>query len=415
MSNEDGASVLPAETRARVRIDQQLTQAGWKVQDKKDLNLFAGQGIAVREVVMKPGHGRVDYLLYVEKAVVGVIEAKPVGTPLSGVEWQSAMYADGLPADVRLAAKARDGRLPFVFEASGVETHFTNGFDPEPRARLIFNFPKPATLARILRDADAAPERPTWRAKVRNLPSLDADPLRPAQVEAINGVEKSLAAQHFDRSLVQMATGAGKTYTAVTESYRLLKHGGFNRILFLVDRNNLADQTLAELQNYRTPDDGRRFTELYNVTKLSSAGLLGSSKIAISTIQRVYKFLNDGEVSDADDPNLDDFTPDAPVTVSYCEALPPETFDLVIVDFSSRIRAVRHVRQTAQMRLCRTPRRYCSRHPMRVTEHRLGEGGGCTRERWSTSSRPRTIRTIRRASRYSTPPRPKSTSAATAG
>ncbi|MEY8017700.1 DEAD/DEAH box helicase family protein [Mycobacterium servetii] len=336
MSNEDGASVLPAETRARARIDQQLTQAGWKVQDKKDLNLFAGQGIAVREVVMKPGHGRVDYLLYVEKAVVGVIEAKPVGTPLSGVEWQSAMYADGLPADVRLAAKARDGRLPFVFEASGVETHFTNGFDPEPRARLIFNFPKPATLARILRDADAAPERPTWRAKVRNLPPLDADPLRPAQVEAINGVEKSLADQHFDRSLVQMATGAGKTYTAVTESYRLLKYGGFNRILFLVDRNNLADQTLAEFQNYRTPDDGRRFTELYNVTKLSSAGLLGSSKIVISTIQRVYKFLNDGEVSDADDPNLDDFTPDVPVTVSYSEAFPPETFDLVIVDEAHR-------------------------------------------------------------------------------
>lgn len=332
MSDEDGASLLPAETRARVRIDQQLTQAGWKVQDKRDLNLFAGQGIAVREVVMKPGHGRVDYLLYVDKAVVGVIEAKPMGTPLSGVEWQSAMYADGLPADVRLAAKTRDGRLPFVFEASGVETHFTNGFDPEPRARLIFNFPKPATLARILRDADAAPERPTWRAKVRDLPPLDADPLRPAQVEAIHGVEKSLADQHFDRSLVQMATGAGKTYTAVTESYRLLKYGGFNRILFLVDRNNLADQTLAEFQNYRTPDDGRRFTELYNVTKLSSAGLLGSSKIAVSTIQRVYKFLNDGEVSEVDDPNLDDFTPDAPVTVSYSQALPPETFDLVIVD-----------------------------------------------------------------------------------
>lgn len=336
MSDEDGASLLPAETRARVRIDQQLTQAGWKVQDKRDLNLFAGQGIAVREVVMKPGHGRVDYLLYVDKAVVGVIEAKPMGTPLSGVEWQSAMYADGLPADVRLAAKTRDGRLPFVFEASGVETHFTNGFDPEPRARLIFNFPKPATLARILRDADAAPERPTWRAKVRDLPPLDADPLRPAQVEAIHGVEKSLADQHFDRSLVQMATGAGKTYTAVTESYRLLKYGGFNRILFLVDRNNLADQTLAEFQNYRTPDDGRRFTELYNVTKLSSAGLLGSSKIAVSTIQRVYKFLNDGEVSEVDDPNLDDFTPDAPVTVSYSQALPPETFDLVIVDEAHR-------------------------------------------------------------------------------
>ncbi len=97
-------------------------------------------------------------------------------------------------------------------------------------------------------------------------------PLRPAQIEAINGIEKSLAEQRFDRVLVQMATGAGKTYTAVTESYRLLKHGGFNRVLFLVDRNNLGDQTLGEFQNYRTPDDGRRFTELYNVDKLTERG-----------------------------------------------------------------------------------------------------------------------------------------------
>lgn len=66
---------------------------------------------------MKPGHGRVDYLLYVDRAVVGVIEAKPQGTPLSGVEWQSAMYAEGLPPDLRLKALTKDGRLPFVFGA----------------------------------------------------------------------------------------------------------------------------------------------------------------------------------------------------------------------------------------------------------------------------------------------------------
>jgi type I restriction enzyme R subunit len=336
MSDADNEGPLAAEARARVLIDQQLTQAGWHVQDKKDLNLFAGQGVAVREVVMKPGHGRVDYLLYVDKAVVGVIEAKPMGTPLSGIEWQSAMYAEGLPSDVRIAARTQGGRLPFVFEASGVETHFTNGFDPEPRARLIFNFARPETLARFLRDSEATPEHLTWRAKVRHLPALVTDPLRPAQIKAINGIENSLAAQQCDRSLVQMATGAGKTYTAVTESYRLLKHGGFNRILFLVDRNNLADQTVAEFQNYRTPDDGRRFTELYNVAKLSRAGLLGSTKVTISTIQRVYKFLNDGEVTEADDPHLDDFTPDTPITVSYSAALPPDTFDLVVVDEAHR-------------------------------------------------------------------------------
>src|SRR5699024_8132661 len=131
-------------------IDRQLSDAGWVVQSKASQNLFAGQGVAVREVVMSAGHGRADYLLYVDQKAVGVIEAKPEGTTLSGVQWQSAMYAEGLPPDVRLKMQTVDGRLPFVFEASGSETYFTNGFDPDPRARRIFNVPQPSTLARFL-------------------------------------------------------------------------------------------------------------------------------------------------------------------------------------------------------------------------------------------------------------------------
>src|SRR5665811_1074610 len=163
---------LAAERRARVLIDRQLTDAGWVVQDRRDLNLFASLGVAVREVVMAKGHGRADYLIYVDQKAVGVIEAKPAGTTLSGVEWQSAMYAEGLPAEVRLKALTRDGRLPFVFEASGSETHFTNGFDPTPRARRVFAFPRPEMLARTLRDADADADAATWRAKVQAMPVL---------------------------------------------------------------------------------------------------------------------------------------------------------------------------------------------------------------------------------------------------
>jgi type I restriction enzyme, R subunit len=327
---------LAAEQRARAKIDQQLAAAGWSVQDLRSMNLFAAQGVAVREVTMAQGHGRADYLLYLDKRAVGIIEAKPEGTPLSGVEWQSAKYAVGLRPEVRLKALTLDDRLPFVFEASGTETHFTNGFDPAPRARRIFAFPRPGILARTLRDAEADPARPTWRAKVQHLPLLDEAPLRPAQITAIRGVERSLAEQRFDRSLVQMATGAGKTYTAVTLAYRLLKHAGFTRVLFLVDRNNLADQTLAEFQNYRTPDDGRRFTEIYNVDKLTSAGMLSSSHVVISTIQRVYSVLRGERVTDADDPTLDGYVPDSPVEVRYSASVPPETFDLVVVDEAHR-------------------------------------------------------------------------------
>src|SRR3954451_16967339 len=334
MNLGDDANRLPAEARARVLIDRQLDRAGWAVQDKKAMNLFARRGVAVREVTLKPGHGRVDYVLYVDQSAVGVIEAKPEGTPLSGVEWQSATYADGLPADVRLAALTRDGRLPFVFEASGTETHFTNGFDPDPRARRIFNFPKAATLAKTLRSRDE--EHPTWRGKVTAMPPLDTGPLRPAQIEAINGVEQSLRAQRYDRSLVQMATGAGKTFAAVTLSYRLLKLGGFDRILFLVDRNNLAKQTMAEFETYRAPDDGRRFSELYNVNRLNRGPMPESTALAISTIQRVFKVLRNEEVGESDDPELDGCVPDAPVTVAYNSDIPPETFDLIVVDEAHR-------------------------------------------------------------------------------
>ncbi len=327
---------LTAEARARVLVDGQLAAVGWVVQDTRNLNLSAAQGVARREAIMAAGHGRADYLLYLDRRVVGVIEAKPVGTPLSGVEWQSAMYATGLPPEVRLSVVTRDGRLPFVFEASGTETHFTNGYDPAPRSRRVFAFPRPETLARILRDAEENPDRPTWRAKVPHLPALQTDGLRPAQVDAITAVERTFAEQRFDRSLVQMATGAGKTYTAVTLAYRLLKYGGFRRVLFLVDRNNLGEQTRTEFRAYRTPDDGRLFTEVHNVDMLTSAGLLDSSQVVISTIQRVFKALRNEEVTAEDDPTLDDFVPEAPVTVAYNPTMPPETFDLVIVDEAHR-------------------------------------------------------------------------------
>jgi type I restriction enzyme R subunit len=323
---------LKPEEQARVLIDAQLTRAGWHVCDRKDIDLVNHKGNAVREVIMKQDHGRADYLLYVGRKVVGAIEAKPVGTPLAGVQWQSAMYAEGLPPAYRNNAVLKDGRLPFIFEASGSETQYTNGFDPQPRARKIFNFAQPDTLARIIRESEENPNAPTWRGKVQSLPPYDDYDLRPASKIAVGAIEQSLRAGKHERSLVQMATGAGKTRMAVTEALRLIKFGGFNRILFLVDRNNLGDQTLREFRDYTVPDDGRKFTELYNVDKLTKAGVVSSSKVVISTIQRVHSVLRGIEVPDEDDPGIDGYVPDVPVTVDYSDQLPPESFDLVIVD-----------------------------------------------------------------------------------
>ena len=320
------------EEQARVLIDEQLSRAGWHVCDRNQIELVNHAGTAVREVIMDTGHGRVDYLLYLGTRIVGVIEAKPVGTPLSGVEWQSSKYADGLPEAYRLDAVLKNGRLPFVYEASGTETRFTNGFDEIPRARQVFNFLQPETLARFVREYEADPAAATWRTRVQSMPHFDDYPLRPAQRDAIRGVESSLASGTHSRSLVQMATGAGKTFFAVTESYRLLDFANFNRILFLVDRNNLADQTLREFQNFTVPGDGRKFTELYNVNKLTSAGLARSSSVVISTIQRVFAGLRGEAIPEDDDEQLDSFVPPTPVTVDYWAAMPPEAFDLIIVD-----------------------------------------------------------------------------------
>jgi len=324
------ASLNPEE-QARVLIDEQLVAAGWVVQDREAIDLVNHVGVAVREVIMEKWAGRADYVLYLNRKMVGVIEAKPQGTTLMAVQWQSHRYSKGLTETQSKSAVLVDGELPFIYEASGSETNFTNVYDPEPRARYIFNFQKPETLARIIRESETK-EKATWRGRVQSLPDTEGYDLRPASRRAVIAIEKSLKDNQHSRSLVQMATGAGKTRMAVTESYRLLKHGGFNRVLFLVDRNNLGDQTLREFRDFTTPDDGRKFTDLYNVDKLTGSGMVGSSAVVISTIQRVFSVLKGQTVTDNDDPNLDGYIPDAPVEVQYNADLPPEAFDLVIVD-----------------------------------------------------------------------------------
>ena len=152
----------PPNKKARREIDAKLTASGWLVQDRDDLDLTAGRGIAVRNFTMKPGHGFADYLLYLDRKAVGAVEAKAEGT-LRGVEAQSAKYSHGLPDT--LPAHRRP--LPFLFEANGTIVHFTNGLDPVPRSREIFSFPRPETLAAIL----AQPQ--TLRALLRQMPPVD--------------------------------------------------------------------------------------------------------------------------------------------------------------------------------------------------------------------------------------------------
>jgi type I restriction enzyme R subunit len=238
------------EELAREKIDALLTQCGWIIQNRSTINLSASRGIALREALLKD-RDEVDYLLFVDGKAIGTVEAKPEGFTLTGVEEQSGKYGKGL---LDIYPKWRDP-LPFAYESTGVETQFTNQLDPSPKSRNVFAFHKPETLLEWLQ-----PEHQlnTGLAELPITDQMSTANLWSAQIEAIHNLEKSLAANKR-RALIQMATGLGrvgvspasanrwlkgKTYTAVNFVYRLIKLAGARRVLFLVDRGNLGDQTL---------------------------------------------------------------------------------------------------------------------------------------------------------------------------
>jgi type I restriction enzyme R subunit len=317
------------EAHARRRIDEMLGAAGWVVQDYRAINRHANRGVAVREFPLAPGHGTADYLLFVDGTAVGVLEAKKVGTSLTGVETQSAKYADGVPDVIPSAGRP----LPFAYESTGAETRFTNRYDPVARSREVHWFHRPATLARWVQRFSQMPATATFRGGLRHLPPLDRVGLRPAQYDSILALETSLRADR-PRALVQMATGAGKTYMAAAQSYRLLKYAGATRVCFLVDRGNLGRQTLREFQTFITPDTGRKFTELYQVQLLTSNRIDPAAQVVITTIQRLYSILR-GEAEldpEVDETSIEDLTPTNLPTVDYNPAVPVEMFDVLLVD-----------------------------------------------------------------------------------
>jgi type I restriction enzyme R subunit len=307
---------------ARDHIDKQLLACGWIIQDKKKLNLSAGLGIAVREY--QTDIGPADYVLFVDKKAVGIIEAKreEEGVRLSTVEEQSAQYAH---AKLRLL---NNDPLPFVYESTGEITRFTDYRDPKPRARQVFTFHRPETFAQWIKDDK------TLRARLQDIPALPIEGLRDCQVTAITNLEKSFKEQR-PKALIQMATGSGKTFTAITFIYRLLKFAKAKRILFLVDTKNLGEQAEAEFRSFTANDDNRLFTELYGVTRLSSSFIPNDSQVYISTIQRMYSILKETELDESaeeENPNETKFEAKEPIPVGYNEKVPIEFFDFVVID-----------------------------------------------------------------------------------
>lgn len=320
------------EAQARRDIDAQLEACGWVVQDYKSAAVAAALGVAVREVPTQAGPA--DYVLYVDRQAVGVIEAKPAGTTLTGVEPQTRKYQHSYPGE--LPAFLLEGALPFGYESTGVETRFTSSLDMVPVSRRVFSFHRPETLGRWVNDVVDVGSASGLRGGLHLLPQLGDTNLWLAQAEAVRNLEKSLQ-DNRPRALIQMTMGSGKTFTAVNVSYRLLRYAGAQRVLFLVDRANLGRQTIREFEGFDTPDDGRKFTELYNARLLSSSDFDvahdQATKVHVATIQRLYSILRGEEI----DESLDEKTgfetaPERPVDVVYNPRLPLESYDVIIID-----------------------------------------------------------------------------------
>ncbi len=316
------------EQTARDKIDRMLREAGWSVQSKDKVNLSASQGVAVREYQTDMGFA--DYLLFVERKPVGVIEAKreDEGHRLIAVEEQSRGYATA-----RLKYFKNREPLPFVYESTGTITRFTDYRDPRPRGRNIFSFHKAETIAEWFK------QKQSLRQRLLNIPELNTEGLRPAQIIAINNLEKSFK-NNRPKALIQMATGSGKTYTAATFAYRLLKFADAKRILFLVDTRNLGKQAEQEFKTYLPNDDNRLFTELYNVQLLKSNYIASDSQICISTIQRLYSILKGEELDESaeeENPNESSWLQQQlgskkAIPVEYTPHIPVEQFDFIVID-----------------------------------------------------------------------------------
>ncbi|MDP3048234.1 MAG: DEAD/DEAH box helicase family protein, partial [Thermodesulfovibrionales bacterium] len=329
------------EDKAREFIDSLLEKAGWHICNVNDANIYAHRGVVIRDFPLK-GYGFADYIFYVDGKAAGVIEAKKAGTTLTGVEIQSDKYKHGLPDDL----PAWHRPLPFCYQSTGIETRFTNGLDPDPRSRNVFAFHKPETLLEWLTE-DVPPESgqsaerfsvyqkaSTLNERLQQMPTLIEEGLWSAKIKAIKNLEKSLS-ENRPRALIQMATGSGKTFTAVTFIYRLLKFAKAKRVLFLVDRKTLGNQTLKEFQQYDSPYSPFKFTEEFIVQHLQSSSIDKTARVCISTIQRLYSILKGEEIDpELEEESLFDHSDiyKEPPPVEYNPIIPPETFDVIVTD-----------------------------------------------------------------------------------
>lgn len=306
---------MTPEEKARQKIDQWFTDAGWEVINRDEYEPTS-TAVAIREGLLKDNL-EADYFLFISGKAVGVLEAKREETDTfsSKVCEQAALYAKSVPNIYQTYQKP----LPFIFTSNGKELYFCDFREQDHYFKQIMTIPTPHELVKKLGINDYFAGLPTLRKKG----------LRDCQYEAITELEKSFRSGQ-KRALMVLATGAGKTYTACLAAYRMLSYTPMRRVLFLVDRNNLGKQAEGEFGTFRLTENGEAFSTIFTVNRLRSSSIPSESNVVISTIQRLFSFLKGETIEDNDDD--DENEPAEEVILPPNPDLPHDYFDMIIID-----------------------------------------------------------------------------------
>ncbi len=305
---------MTPEEKARIKIDQMFEDAGWKVVDR-DFYSPTLTAVAVREGLLE-GNKEADYFLFINGIAVGILEAKrkEVDVASNNVCEQAAIYVRGVPNYY----KAYSRPLPIIYQSNGEKTFFRDFRNKDGDLIELNRIYTPKEIVKMLGIKDF----------YAGLPTLKTKGLRDCQYEAITELENSFRVGQ-NKALIVLATGAGKTYTACLAAYRLLAYTPMKRILFLVDRNNLGKQAEGEFGMFRLTENGDPFNTIFTVNRIKSAKIPSDSNVVISTIQRLFSLLTGQEIVDNDD---DENTITGEVQLTENMVLPPDFFDLIIID-----------------------------------------------------------------------------------
>lgn len=314
------------EELARIKIDKQLNEAGWDIVNRIDY--VPNNAQAVKEALMY-GNTESDYLLFIDNKAIAVVEAKAEDNKLGDVVAEQAENYSVNPRS--WYGLWYNDMIPLVYLANGKKIYFKNMLDPNSEYIEIDKMHSPKKMLKLIGKT----------SEYGALPRIERQELRDCQYDAEINFENSLRNKK-NKSLAVLATGSGKTYLACLASYRLLNYTPVDRVLFLVDRNNLAKQAESEFSIFDRTENGLTLASLYNIKRLKNVEDI-KSDVVISTIQKLYSVLTGNNIIDDDD-EKEDYNNQMSIsddlyqeTESEIELgddlkLPPDYFKFIVID-----------------------------------------------------------------------------------